>query len=52
MLISILYLYSLAGSTDYFTLLGLELDLNIQKWIFLAFFASMAVKIPKWPLHI
>jgi len=47
MLISILYLYYVAGTTDYITLLGIELDLETQKLIFLAFFASLAVKIPK-----
>lgn len=52
MLIGILYLYNVAGTTDYLLLLGLDLDQDVQKWLFLAFFSSLAVKIPKYPFHI
>jgi len=52
MLIGILYLYKISGTTDYLTLLGYKIDPEIQKYLFLAFFASLAVKIPKWPFHI
>lgn len=52
MLIGILYLYSISGTTDYLTLLGYEIDPTAQKYLFLAFFASLAVKIPKFPFHI
>jgi NADH-quinone oxidoreductase subunit M len=52
MLLSILYLYNIAGTTDYLTLLGISLTPNEQYLIFFAFFASLAVKIPKFPFHI
>jgi len=53
MLMGIIYLYNLAGTTDYLELLGsASIDKNVQNWLFLAFFASFAVKIPKFPFHI
>ncbi len=52
MLVSILYLYYISGTTDYLTLLSIDIDLETQKILFLAFFASLAVKIPKWPFHV
>jgi len=52
MLISILQLYKLGGSTDYFTLINLKIPHNIQNLLFLGFMASLAVKIPMFPFHI
>lgn len=52
MLLSIFYIYSISGTTDYISLLGIELDPQIQNILFLGFFASLAVKIPKFPFHI
>ena len=52
MLLSIIYIYSLTGTTDYLTLLNYSFELEVQKVIFLCFFASLAVKIPKFPFHI
>lgn len=52
MLIGILYIYNISGTTDYITLLSYKIDSSIQNWLFLAFFASLAVKIPKFPFHI
>ncbi len=52
MLISIIYLYNKTGSTDYAVLLSQGLDKETQKYVFLAFLASFAVKIPKFPFHI
>jgi NADH-quinone oxidoreductase subunit M len=52
MLLSILYIYNLTGSTDYLTLLGYQFTIKEELLIFLAFFASLAVKIPKFPFHI
>lgn len=52
MLLSIAYIYYITGTTDYRTLLTLNIDPSIQNWIFLSFFASLAVKIPKYPFHI
>jgi proton-translocating NADH-quinone oxidoreductase chain M len=51
-LISIIYIYKLVGSTDYNTILGSYIQPDLQNWIFLAFFASLAVKIPKFPFHV
>jgi NADH-quinone oxidoreductase subunit M len=52
MLLSIFYLYYVTGTTDYQTLLGIKLDSSIQNILFLGFFASLAVKIPKFPFHV
>lgn len=52
MLISIFYIYNLTGTTDYLALLGWQFDLEVEKLLFLAFFASLAVKIPKIPFHV
>ena len=52
MLLSIFYIYSITGTTDYLTLLNYEMSFEVQKIIFLCFFASLAVKIPKFPFHI
>jgi len=52
MLLSIIYLYNKFGSTDYAVLLSQNIDKETQKYIFLAFLASFAVKIPKYPFHI
>ena len=52
MLLSIIYLYNKYGSTDYAVLLSQNIDKETQKYIFLAFLASFAVKIPKYPFHI
>lgn len=52
MLISIMYIYTISGTTDYVTLMGYELEENVQKIVFIAFIASLAVKIPLYPFHI
>jgi proton-translocating NADH-quinone oxidoreductase chain M len=52
MLLSIFYIYYITGSTDYLTVLNYEIDFETQKILFLCFFASLAVKIPKFPFHI
>ena len=53
MLISIIYIYTLTGTTDYQTLLGYQFPTpQIERLLFLAFFASLAVKIPKIPFHV
>jgi len=53
MLVAILYLYYQAGgdSFSYETLRGLDLSLTEQVWLFLAFFAAFAIKIPLFPFH-
>jgi len=51
MLISILAVYHQLGTTDIPTLMQSSLPFGMQKWIFLAFLASFAVKVPMWPVH-
>lgn len=52
MLLGILYLYYQIGTTDYETLLTVSLTLKEQKFLWLAFFASFAAKVPMIPVHI
>ncbi|MDQ4094873.1 MAG: NADH-quinone oxidoreductase subunit M [Actinomycetota bacterium] len=54
MLVSILFLYFATGDAptfDYQELLGTPLALDVQRLLFLGFFASFAVKVPLVPLH-
>ena len=52
MLLSILYVYFRVGTTDYETLLAFNFTFNEQRFIWLAFFASFASKVPMLPVHI
>ena len=51
MLLAILAMYFQAGTTDIPTLLAFGFDPNLQTWLWLAFLASFAVKLPMWPVH-
>ena len=51
MLIAMLYMAHTAGSTDIPTLMAYNFTPAAQDWLFLAFFASFAVKMPMWPVH-
>ena len=52
MLVAIIYMYWTAGTTDIVTLLANpSFTPEAQKWLWLAFFASFAVKMPMWPVH-
>jgi NADH-quinone oxidoreductase subunit M len=51
MLLAILYLWYAAGTTDIPTLMAFDVPRAAQTWIFLAFLASFAVKVPMWPVH-
>ncbi|MGZ9097983.1 MAG: NADH-quinone oxidoreductase subunit M [Micavibrio sp.] len=51
MLAALLALYFHAGTTDIATLIEHPVARSMQFWIFLAFFASFAVKMPMWPVH-
>ncbi|RJX30180.1 MAG: NADH-quinone oxidoreductase subunit M [Oxalobacter sp.] len=52
MLIAVLYLYfKSGGSFDLQTWQTMPLELNVQIFIFLAFLAAFAVKVPMWPVH-
>jgi proton-translocating NADH-quinone oxidoreductase chain M len=52
MLLAILLIYSIAGTTTYTNLLTIQFDESLQKFLWLAFFASFAVKVPMVPVHI
>jgi NADH-quinone oxidoreductase subunit M len=51
MLLAIMALYWNAGTTDIPTLMHTAVPRGLQKWAWLAFFASFAVKMPMWPVH-
>jgi len=51
MLIAMIYMYVQAGTYDIVAFHELPLTLTEQYWIFLAFFAAFAVKIPMFPVH-
>ena len=63
MLVAILYMWIVSGTTDMvqllnyefsispFNLLGFEITGGAQTMLWLAFFASFAVKMPMWPVH-
>ena len=51
MLIAMLWMGHEAGTTDIPTLMAYDFSPRAQTWLFLAFFASFAVKMPMWPLH-
>jgi NADH-quinone oxidoreductase subunit M len=51
MLLAIMAMYWQAGTTDIAELLAYNFPANMQTWLWLAFFASFAVKMPMWPVH-
>ena len=52
MLAAMLYIFNVAGTSNIRELsASLEIPVHIQTWLWLAFFASFAVKIPMWPVH-
>jgi len=51
MLLAMLYMYTDAGTTDIPALMHHRFDPEVQIWLWLAFFASFAVKLPMWPVH-
>ncbi len=51
MLLAMLMLYSQTGISDVETLMQNPVAANLQYVLFLAFFASFAVKMPMWPVH-
>src|SRR6266542_3211525 len=50
-LLAILAVYLQTGSTDIEVALSHSFPADLQKWLWLAFFASFAVKVPMWPVH-
>jgi NADH-quinone oxidoreductase subunit M len=51
MLLAIMAMYWDAGTTDIPTLLNHPFPATMQWWLWFAFFASFAVKMPMWPVH-
>jgi NADH-quinone oxidoreductase subunit M len=51
MLLAIMAMYWTAKTTDIVTLLHTSFPPTMQKYLWLAFFASFAVKMPMWPVH-
>ncbi len=51
MLVAIMVIYFDAETTDIVRLLKIGFDPQLQIWLWLAFFASFAVKVPMWPVH-
>ena len=51
MLLAMFAMYVDAGTTDIVRLMNHNFPAELQTWLFLAFFASFAVKVPMWPVH-
>ncbi len=51
MLVAVMVIYFDAQTTDIVRLLDRRFDPDLQIWLWLAFFASFAVKVPMWPVH-
>ena len=51
MLLAIMAMYYQAGTTDIVKLVTHGFPREMQTWLWLAFFASFAVKLPMWPVH-
>lgn len=50
-LVAIIYMYLVAGTTDMPTLMRTSFSETAQWWLFIALFASFAIKVPMWPFH-
>ena len=51
MLIAMFWMVREAGTSDIPTLMAFNFPAGAQTWLWLAFFASFAVKMPMWPVH-
>ena len=51
MLVAMMAMYWDAGTFDIPTLMSHNFPAQLQTWLWLAFFASFAVKVPMWPVH-
>ena len=51
MLIAMFWMVNTAGTSDIPTLMQYDFAPEAQTWLWLAFFASFAVKMPMWPVH-
>jgi NADH-quinone oxidoreductase subunit M len=51
MLVALIYMYLKSGTYELAVFQHMSLTLTEQTFIFLAFFAAFAVKVPMWPVH-
>jgi len=51
MLIAMFWMVATAGTSDIPALMQYDFPAGAQTWLWLAFFASFAVKVPMWPFH-
>ena len=51
MLVAIISIYWITGTTDVISLLDTRIAQEYQYLLWLAFFSSFAVKLPMWPVH-
>src|SRR5690606_16886302 len=51
MLLAMMAMFHQAGTTDITRLLSHPFPAAMQPWLWFAFFASFAVKMPMWPVH-
>ncbi len=51
MLIAIIYIIGVSGTSDLLKILNYDFSKTEQIWLFLGFFFSFAVKVPMWPFH-
>lgn len=51
MLLALIYMYLQVGTTNMTALANFQFSSSEQMWLWLAFFASFAVKMPMWPVH-
>jgi NADH-quinone oxidoreductase subunit M len=51
MLVAIIAIYWITGTTDVIELLSSKISIKYQYLLWLAFFSSFAVKMPMWPFH-
>ena len=51
MLAAVIVMYLQAGTSDIVVLQSVAFSPELQTWLWLAFFASFAVKLPMWPVH-
>ena len=51
MLVAIIAIYTLTGTTDVTQIYEIKIPIQYQNILWLAFFSSFAVKLPMWPVH-
>ena len=51
MLVGMVAVYQAFGTLDFKELAGMTIEPGFQAWLFLAFLAAFAVKVPMFPLH-